>query len=149
MTATEKRKAYAREYAREWRLKNPDMAQNNELKRHYGITLEDYRSLLAEQGGGCAICGALPGTTGSGNSSKGTLAVDHCHDLGIVRGILCTNCNLGLGSFFDKPELLVAAATYLQDFKDLVERIQVRKAIEQASQKDFADDFLQELQDGP
>lgn len=51
-----------------------------------------------------AICGQIP---------EKTLSVDHCHSTGIIRGFLCRNCNLGLGNFFDYPELLFSAIQYL------------------------------------
>lgn len=78
------------------------------LKTKYGITLDDYNVMLAEQGGVCAICG--------GNSLQGKtrLHVDHCHTTGEVRSILCGKCNGGLGLFMDDPDLLEAAAAYLR-----------------------------------
>lgn len=66
-----------------------------------------YHYLLKNQGGGCAICGAKPQGTKS-------LPVDHDHATDRVRGILCQNCNTGLGHFKDKPELLRAAIAYLE-----------------------------------
>ena len=64
--------------------------------RHYkfGMTVEDYDRLLAEQGGVCAICGGLPSRTKH-------LHVDHCHETNRLRGLLCDACNLGLGKFKD------------------------------------------------
>jgi hypothetical protein len=76
------------------------------LRINYGLTTAEYDSLLEEQGGGCAIC--------SGTDSERRLAVDHCHDTGKVRGLLCTACNVSLGRFKDDPELLVSAAIYLE-----------------------------------
>lgn len=63
---------------------------------------------LQWQGGGCAICGALVA-----DKTHKLLALDHDHKTGKTRGLLCTNCNLGLGKFQDDPELLEAAARYL------------------------------------
>lgn len=79
------------------------------LRQAYGITVEEYDQLLAAQGGGCAICGA----TTPGRKRHKYLAVDHCHESGTVRGILCDFCNTGLGSFRDDPALLLAAIKYL------------------------------------
>lgn len=79
------------------------------LKKNYGITLEDYERMLAEQKGVCAICG----TTESGGRSD-NFHVDHCHATGNVRGLLCVNCNRGIGHFNDDPTLLEAAAAYLR-----------------------------------
>lgn len=72
------------------------------LKKKYGLTLEAYEALLAEQEGSCFIC-----------HSEEDLVVDHDHDTGDVRGILCRKCNSGLGMFKDNPELLTKAAEYL------------------------------------
>jgi hypothetical protein len=75
--------------------------------RKFGITVEDYDRMAAEQNGGCAICG----TTEPGG--RGVFHVDHCHDSGKVRGLLCTGCNTGLGQFKDDPTRLLAAVEYL------------------------------------
>jgi len=64
--------------------------------------------MLKEQGGGCAICGETKPLKG-----KNYLCVDHCHETGEVRGILCHACNTGLGKFKDSPELLHTAINYL------------------------------------
>lgn len=82
-------------------------ARNARL-RQYGITQEDYDRLFAEQDGRCAICG----TTEAG-AWGGLLPVDHSHETGEVRGLLCHNCNGGLGQFGDDPDRLIAAAAYL------------------------------------
>jgi hypothetical protein len=72
----------------------------------YGITPQDFRRMLAKQGGVCAICKG-PEPTGM------ALAVDHDHVTGRVRGLLCSNCNKGLGCFKDSPCALRTAALYL------------------------------------
>jgi Recombination endonuclease VII len=77
------------------------------LKRKYGMTPADYERMLAEQSGGCAICGAR---APDGQS----LHVDHCHDTGRVCGLLCFNCNAGLGMFEHDGARLGAAAAYLR-----------------------------------
>lgn len=66
--------------------------------------------MLGEQGGVCAICGQKETSTYRGKVRK--LAVDHCHKTGRVRGLLCMNCNQGLGKFQHSHELLIKAATY-------------------------------------
>lgn len=92
---------------KEWRKKNPLRVKNNYLKR-YGLTIEDYYALLEKQGGGCAICGK--------KDTWFSLAVDHCHGRKIVRGLLCSQCNRGIGMFKDNPDLLEKAARYLRSF---------------------------------
>lgn len=81
--------------------------RRDNLKRCYGISLEDYDVKLKEQNGVCDICG-LECSTGR------RLAVDHDHSTGKIRSLLCGNCNKGLGKFQDNPELLIKAADYLR-----------------------------------
>lgn len=73
------------------------------LKRRYGITAEEADAMLEAQGGLCAICRAAP-----------AVHVDHDHSSGIVRALLCFNCNGGLGQFRDDPVVLQRAVFYLQ-----------------------------------
>lgn len=84
------------------------------IKKLYGITIDEYDSLLASQGGVCAICeksgDQVHGTTGRAFS----LSVDHDHETGHVRGILCNNCNRALGLFGDSAELLKSGIRYLE-----------------------------------
>src|SRR5262245_7493109 len=72
--------------------------------RRYGISRTDYEALFARQGGACAICG---------RKSHRRLVVDHCHFCRRVRGLLCRNCNLGLGNYCDDTSRLRAAIAYL------------------------------------
>jgi hypothetical protein len=74
----------------------------------FGLTEEAYDSILAKQGSGCAICGAKEGWKGK------RLAVDHDHETGAVRGLLCDRCNTAIGKFEDSPELLLRAVEYLR-----------------------------------
>ncbi len=83
-------------------------ARDRRLLANYGITHEDYLRILAEQGGGCAICGTPPPKTRS-------LDVDHSHTEGTLRGLLCSRCNQRLlPAALDDPELLARAAAYLR-----------------------------------
>jgi ferric-dicitrate binding protein FerR (iron transport regulator) len=82
--------------------------QNHHLKAKYGITVDDYDRMLAAQGGGCAICGGPP------RARYHRFHVDHNHETGIVRGLLCDNCNHIVGRMQDNPEILQAAANYLR-----------------------------------
>lgn len=96
-------------YARDNKEKIP--TQSYSLKRRYGITSEEYLQMLDNQGGKCAICEVENCLTGR------ALAVDHCHDTGKIRGLLCSNCNIGLGNFKDSLELLKKSVQYLSKFK--------------------------------
>lgn len=73
--------------------------------RKYGLTPVDYAALLAAQGGVCALCGSTQGRR---------LVVDHCHETGRVRGLLCTACNGALGKLGDTPEALLRVVAYLR-----------------------------------
>jgi len=85
-----------------------EMARNSKLKKAYGITLKEYNKMLAKQDECCAIC-----KTDIPNGKGNTFHVDHCHETGKVRGLLCSNCNTSLGGFKDNPTLLTKAIKYL------------------------------------
>lgn len=87
----------------------PEKRREYNYKANYGITIADYDRMFEEQGGCCAICG----TTDTGK--HGRLYVDHCHDTSEVRGLLCQNCNVGLGHFKDNTLFLARAIEYLQE----------------------------------
>lgn len=87
---------------------NTDMWSESSLKRLYGITLQDYNSLLLEQNNCCAICDKHK------DEHNGKLHVDHCHTTGRIRGILCHNCNTGLGHFKESEAIMIKAMRYLK-----------------------------------
>lgn len=110
-------------YRREWRLANPgvewerqNIAQKKKyaesegyrrrmILRRYGLTPEQYDAMLAEQDGRCAVCRC---------TSSRRLHVDHCHETGRVRGLLCFNCNSALGHAKDDTQRLQALIRYLE-----------------------------------
>jgi hypothetical protein len=92
-------------YRREYRQRRKVEERDAYLRRSFGITQADYDALLERQGGGCAICGKPPG--------KISLHVDHDHETGEVRGLLCVGCNNALGQFHDDPALLDRAIDYV------------------------------------
>ena len=97
--------------AKRWAAKEgrtDDRAWAYRLRAVYNLTPDDFYTMLAVQGGGCAICGREEGRTGQ------RLHVDHCHVTGVVRGILCHICNAGLGVFGDDTEKMRAAIAYLE-----------------------------------
>lgn len=99
------------EYAKEWRKKNPERyraqhkkdARKLRLKRH-GLTEEDYNELFSKQNGMCAICMRVPSRR---------LDIDHDHQTGRVRGLLCNPCNQALGLLQDNPLIIKAALQYI------------------------------------
>jgi hypothetical protein len=100
-----KEKVYAR--ILRWKARNPTRTKDARLRRKYGMSFEDYTKLLIKQEYLCAICKEPPGQRG--------LVVDHDHVTGVVRGLLCTSCNLMLGSSCDAPDVLIAGAKYLEE----------------------------------
>jgi hypothetical protein len=114
----ERLNAYRRRWGaenREW-IRNYDEAHRDEKKerqllRNYGITLEQYKEMLIAQGGICAFCGKTPEENGQ------NLTVDHCHETGKVRWLLCYLCNLAIGNFQENVEAMRKAADMLEKFK--------------------------------
>lgn len=103
------------EQARRRNAKHPDKTAANAHRyvlKQKGLTPEQYEAMLAAQGGGCAICGAKEPRRGAK-----FFPLDHDHETNAVRGLLCSNCNLGLGNFGDDPAKLMAAVDYLLKFK--------------------------------
>lgn len=82
-----------------------------QLQKAYGISIEEYDNMLKQQDNKCAICGTEECRTGK------AFAVDHDHDTGKVRGLLCRPCNSALGFFNDDYETTYRAADYLQKAK--------------------------------
>jgi hypothetical protein len=111
------RKCYARDYnirtreqrkawQRKWDKANPDRLRAIKLRSKYGMTVDAFNAMRAMQEDSCAIC-----------LSKETLVVDHCHLTGVVRGLLCSRCNLMIGQAKDSTTVLRLAADYLQRFE--------------------------------
>lgn len=105
----EARRKYAREWYRENRSRAIETSKRCGLKRRYGITPEQRDAL----GTMCAICGIEGGTTAK-NGRRLRLHVDHCHDTGAIRGLLCHHCNTGIGHLKHDVTLLQKAIAYLQ-----------------------------------
>ena len=104
------------EYAKQWRRNNPRKARNSDLKKAYGITLDEYEQMLTDQNGKCAICGGDEPAVNPTTQKPRNLAVDHCHKTGKVRGLLCTKCNSIIGHADDDGEILKKAIRYLETF---------------------------------
>lgn len=111
-------------YQREYRKRNFDLHRGWDLKKDFGITVDVYQTLFDEQGGVCAIC-ARPETATRGGRVK-WMAVDHCHDTGVIRGLLCSACNVAIGAFDDDIERLERAIAYLKAAKEAVANGTVR-----------------------
>lgn len=90
-------------------------ARKSALKTQYGITYEAFLTMFETQSGGCAICAHPIYPTHEDRYQTG--CVDHCHETGKVRGILCWDCNVGLGKFHDDTSKMLSAVKYLEDSK--------------------------------
>lgn len=124
-----KTQAYQQAHVEELRVKmrayglvNAEALRNARLVRDFHITLDRYVEMLEEQGGGCALCHKIP-EIGRG------LSIDHDHACcpetakscgKCIRGLLCGNCNQGLGRFMDDPDVLRAAVAYIERGRPVV-----------------------------
>lgn len=102
----ELRQKYYYENLEASREKSRNAARKKRLET-YGITESEYSALLISQDNRCAIC----------NTTPDVFSVDHDHDTGVVRGLLCKNCNAGIGLLGDSPRNLEQAVIYLKRFK--------------------------------
>lgn len=108
----EDRATYMREWQRQARAANRDYGRSKDLKKNYGVDLEWYNAQLAKQNGLCAICDQEE--TAVIRGQRISLAVDHCHDTGTIRGLLCRACNNAIGGLRHDTGLLQRAIEYLQ-----------------------------------
>lgn len=97
-----------RKLKREEQKRNRDTRRDYDFRQKYGITLADYDEMFEAQGGMCAICFGPP-------KSGRRMAVDHDHDTGAIRGLLCNTCNLAIGHLKDDPMIVASAAIYLME----------------------------------
>lgn len=108
-------KACKKQYRKNDKLKNPkkyiDYEFKRGLRRNYKMTYEHYQKMFTDQKGSCHICERHQ------RLLTRSLAVDHDHESGAIRGLLCDNCNPGIGYFKHNEELLIKAAEYLRKFK--------------------------------
>jgi hypothetical protein len=114
MWTKEQQRAFAKKHYEENIEKYRVLSRAGHLRRKFGISIGEYEALMEKQGGCCAIC-ELPETMVDGRRGKvKTLAVDHCHDTGKIRGLLCSNCNRAIGLLKDSTKLVSKALSYLE-----------------------------------
>lgn len=106
------------EISRLRRLANPDEVKRIRLKKQFGVSFEWFTDKLQKQGNVCAICGNPETAKDPRHAKVRSLAVDHSHRSGKVRGLLCSRCNLGLGSFLDDQTALDRAISYLREYEE-------------------------------
>jgi len=113
-------KAYKAKHKKRLAIRNKELKQNTkyhrkdsyvdkQLQRKYGITLEQYNTMLEQQGYECGICGIHQ------DDLKRRMCVDHNHTTNIVRGLLCDRCNMALGHLSDDIDTLKNAINYLNE----------------------------------
>lgn len=96
--------------------------QDRYYERTYGITRAQYNQMIADAGQRCCICGS-EGFIMNQKGHKAKLVVDHCHDGDSVRGVLCHNCNRGIGLLQDDPLIVASALEYLtSELRDNLDR---------------------------
>lgn len=96
----------------DWYKNNKDKVKDNALRKAYGFGLDEYKARLIAQNNQCIICLK---EFSSGSYGPDSPVVDHCHIYGHIRGILCNECNRGLGYYHDNPAALRRAAQYIEE----------------------------------
>lgn len=118
----EKRRWYARRRKAAGKPYNPQKRRSmstvpEKAQAQFGITQEEYDALWEGQHGRCAICDKA--LKAQGTNGYGSAHIDHCHRTNIVRGLLCGQCNLGIGQLREDIWILKRAIAYLNKFKRL------------------------------
>lgn len=135
--AKEKKRARKRDWYREnidkakkqrsnW-AKKPESKlklKNSMLKNNFGITLEQFNCWKHLQGGVCAICKRPERIKSARGEKIRDLSVDHCHETLLIRGLLCSTCNRGLGLFDEDPKFVLEASRYLQNHYDRLSKVE-------------------------
>lgn len=106
MTFTKEHRSKTQAWHQANRERHNEVMRAGQLRRKFGITPEQYDAIASAQGKLCAICRKACITDRK-------LAVDHCHTTNRIRGLLCNNCNIGLGKLRDDPIILERALAYL------------------------------------
>jgi hypothetical protein len=104
-----------RDYQRQYRADHAQQFREGHLRRVFNLTAAQYEELLEAQGGGCALCGRAP-------RSDRSLHVDHNHKTGVLRGLLCFRCNVGIGHFREDTLRMADAIVYLARGRSALER---------------------------
>ena len=101
----------AKQYKRDYNNNryDPLKNKNNKLKKAYGIGLEEYNQLFENQQGCCAVCGIHQ------SELTRSLAVDHCHTTGAIRGLLCSKCNTALGLLNESEQIMKNLIKYMSE----------------------------------
>lgn len=104
-----KNPGYAARKSREYYTRNPQVIRQQNLRRNYGLSVEQYEEMFAQQEGRCASCKL---------SSDERLYVDHDHGTNAVRALLCRGCNTALGHLREDPARIRALAVYIEAMRN-------------------------------
>jgi len=105
-----KNREASRAASRKWAAENLENRRNYRFLKDYGVSRSEVADYLLSVGGRCEIC---QHEIHLGGRSKWRACVDHCHETGDVRGVLCSNCNSAIGLFANNPDLLISGSRYL------------------------------------
>lgn len=110
----ERCRVYSRAYAIAHREERRAYRRKRHLREEYNLTIQEFADMLLAQEGKCAMCGILMDPPTRTTKDSIMVTVDHCHETGRVRGLLCHQCNFGLGIFKDSLARLRFAVAYLE-----------------------------------
>jgi hypothetical protein len=108
-------------FSKTWKEANPDKKKDWVLRDKFGISLEEYRKMLATQSGKCAICHQPEMATLKKSGKVKELSVDHCHSTGKVRGLLCYRCNTALGLLREDTGIALNLINYIDCYSSFPE----------------------------
>lgn len=111
-TAKDGKRTQCKACDQKYRLENQDEIREYHYQNRYGISLEQYEEKLKEQDYSCAICGSKH----TSNDRMKRLVVDHNHNTGQVRGLLCHACNVAIGAAKEQEDILMACISYLRSY---------------------------------
>jgi len=103
-----------KERFRKYREKSKEKNKERQLKINHGITPEEQELMLVRCNGRCEICFVEVKKKDGMSQKSDYMCIDHCHNTGSIRGILCCRCNLALGGFKDSIDILKSAVKYLE-----------------------------------
>lgn len=106
---------YMKKYMKKLRLHNPEYFVSADLKKKYGLTIDQYNEMLKLQNNRCKICNQKETATDYKYKKIRRLAVDHCHETSKIRGLLCSACNTAIGLLKHDEKLLDSAIKYLRE----------------------------------
>lgn len=104
---------HIKEYNSRWNSSNLDYHVDRHLKYTYNISIVEYTKMLEKQEFKCAICGIH-----ESEAIRSKLFVDHCHETGKIRALLCLNCNTALGHIKEDTNILHSMLNYLKEHKN-------------------------------